>query len=288
MQITFRGVRGSYPVAAPHSVRYGGNTPCIEVWAGETCLIIDAGTGIRPLGKKLIEQDQREIHLLISHTHWDHVQGFPHFDPQHNENAHIRIYSLTHPDRSLCEIFRTQQQAPFYPVSIDAVEAQIEFLELTDGQPFQIGGAQISCHRLNHPGVTGGYRIEYGGKVLSYISDVDLYGPILLGNGMENGSQEEQRTWHKYLQNSARDLAHRADLMICDTFFLPDEYQPDWGHSRPEDAVHLGAEAQVQSLALFHHEPHRSDEEMDAIQERYREEAPCDLFAAVEGMELSL
>ena len=288
MQITLRGVRGSYPVAAPHSVRYGGNTPCIEVWAGETCLIIDAGTGIRSLGKKLIERDQREIHLLISHTHWDHVQGFPHFDPQHNENAHIRVYSLAHPDRSLGDIFRAQQQAPFYPVSLDAVEAQLEFLELTDGQPLQIGEAQISCHRLNHPSVTGGYRIEYGGKVLSYVSDVDLYGPTLLGDGMKNGSQQEQRTWHEYLQNSARDLAHRADLMICDTFFLPDEYQPDWGHSRPEDALRLGEEAQIQSLALFHHEPHRSDEEMDAIQERYRKEAPFDLFASVEGMELSL
>ena len=191
MQITFRGVRGSYPVAAPHSVRYGGNTPCIEVWAGETCLIIDAGTGIRPLGKKLIEQDQREIHLLISHTHWDHVQGFPHFDPQHSENAHIRIYSLTHPDRSLCEIFRTQQQAPFYPVSIDAVEAQIEFLELTDGQPFQIGGAQISCHRLNHPGVTGGFRIESGARTFAYICDTDLNGEYLLASDLPAHSDSD-------------------------------------------------------------------------------------------------
>ena len=288
MKITFRGVRGSYPVSAPHSVRYGGNTPCLEIWAGETCLIIDAGTGIRSLGKELVMRNQRDIHLLISHTHWDHVQGFPHFDPQHDENAHIRIYSLKHPDRSLGDIFRAQQRAPFYPVSIDDVEARIEFIELEDGQPFTIGEAKITCHRLNHPSVTGGYRIEHGGKVLAYVSDVDLYGPLLLGDGMQDLGEEEERKWHQHLQNSARDLAHRADLMVCDTFFLPEEYKPDWGHSRPDDALRLGEEAQIQRLALFHHEPHRSDEEIDAIQQRYRQAAPFDLFASVEGLELAL
>ena len=288
MEITFRGVRGSYPVAAPHSVRYGGNTSCIEVWAGDTCLIIDAGTGIRTLGKELIARDQRDIHLLISHTHWDHVQGFPHFAPQHDENAHIRIYSLAHADRALADIFRAQQQAPVYPVSIDDLEARIDFIDLQDAQSFQIGEVQITCHRLNHPSFTGGYRIEYGGKVLAYASDADIYGPNLLGDGMKNGAPELEQVRREHLQNSARDLAHRADLLICDTFFLPGEYQPDWGHSRPEDGLRLADEAQVQRLALFHHEPHRSDEEMDAIEERYRKEALCDLFASVEGMELSL
>jgi phosphoribosyl 1,2-cyclic phosphodiesterase len=288
MQITFWGVRGSFPVAAPHSIRYGGNTSCIEVSAGETCLIIDAGTGICSLGKDLVERDQLEIHLLISHTHWDHIQGFPHFAPQYNENAHIRIYSLAHEDRSLGDIFRAQQQAPFYPIPLADAEAQIEFVEMQDGEPITIGEAQITCHRLNHPSVTGGYRIEHQGKVLSYVSDVDLYGPILLGDGMKNGSPEQQRAGHRYLKKSARDLAHRADLMVCDTFFLPEEYKPDWGHSRPEDALRLGEEAQIERLALFHHEPHRSDDEIDAIQARYRKEAPFDLFASVEGLELAL
>jgi phosphoribosyl 1,2-cyclic phosphodiesterase len=188
----------------------------------------------------------------------------------------------------LGDIFRAQQQAPFYPVTLADVESRIEFIELQDGQSFTIGEAQVSCHRLNHPSVTGGYRIEHEGKVLSYVSDVDLYGPILHGAGMKNGSADQQRAWHQYLQKSALDLANRADLMICDTFFLPGEYKPDWGHSRPEDALRLGQEAQIQRLALFHHEPHRSDEEIDAIQERYRKEAPFDLFASVEGLTLAL
>ena len=105
---------------------------------------------------------------------------------------------------------------------------------------------------------------------------------------MKNGSADQQRAWHQYLQKSALDLANRADLMICDTFFLPEEYKPDWGHSRPEDALRLGQEAQIQRLALFHHDPHRSDEEIDVIQERYRKEAPFDLFASVEGLTLAL
>ncbi len=288
MQITFRGVRGSYPTATPHNMRYGGNTPCIEVWAGETCLIIDAGTGIRSLGRELVERDQQEIHLLISHTHWDHIQGFPHFAPQDSEKTHIHVYALSHPNQCIGDTLRTQQQAPFHTISIDERKAQIEFIEVNDGQPFAIGDAQISCHRLNHPSITGGYRIEYGNKTLSYVSDVDLYGPTLLGEGMKNGSPEEEQAWHQQLQNNARDLAHRADLMICDTFFLPEEYQHDWGHSRPEDALRLGDEAAIECLALFHHEPHRSDSEIDAVQEQYRKEAPFDLFASAEGLKLSL
>ena len=139
METTFRGVRSSYPVATPHSVRYGGNTSCIEVWAGETCLIIDAGTGIHALSKELIERDQRDIHLLISHTHWDHAQGFPHFDSQHNNKAHIRIYSLAHADRTLVDIFRTQQQTLFYSISIDDLEAQINFIDLQDNPSRSVG-----------------------------------------------------------------------------------------------------------------------------------------------------
>lgn len=288
METTFRGVRSSYPVATPHSVRYGGNTSCIEVWAGETCLIIDAGTGIHALSKELIERDQRDIHLLISHTHWDHAQGFPHFDSQHNNKAHIRIYSLAHADRTLVDIFRTQQQTLFYSISIDDLEAQINFIDLQDAQSFQIGGAQIACHRLNHTSFTGGYRIEYGDKILAYASDSDLYGPNLLGHGMRNDSPELEQIRRERLQNSACDLPHRAGLLICDTLFLPGEYQPDWGHSRPEDSLRIANEAQAQCIALFHHDPHRSDEEMDTIQGLYRKEALCDLFASVEGMELSL
>ena len=105
---------------------------------------------------------------------------------------------------------------------------------------------------------------------------------------MKNGSPEEELTWHQQLQNNACDLAHRANLMICDTFFLPEDCQHDWGHSRPEDALRLGDEAAIECLALFHHEPHRSDSEIDAVQEQYRKEAPFDLFASAEGLKLSL
>jgi phosphoribosyl 1,2-cyclic phosphodiesterase len=290
MKITFHGVRGSYPVAAPHAMRYGGNTPCLEIEAGATCIVIDAGTGICALGRRLVERGVRHIHLLLSHTHWDHIQGFPHFTPLYREEAYIRVYGLRRQDRSLGDILRAQQQAPFFPLPLEQAPARLEFIELEEGQQLAVGEAQVLCHRLNHPSVTGGFRLEHQGRALAYVCDADLYGPHLLGEGMDQGSKREQQRRRKHLQNRAGDLAHRADLVVCDTFFLPEEYKPDWGHSRPDDALRLARGAGARRVALFHHEPHRSDERLDQVQQEYQRAANghLEVLAAAEGMEVVL
>lgn len=290
MKITFRGVRGSFPVAAAHVLRYGGNTPCIQIDADPLAILIDAGTGIRTAGDDLVQREVDDIHLLISHTHWDHIQGLPHFAPLYREGTHLHIYALERPDRSLRDVLRGQQQAPFFPIPLDEMPARITCTELADGQQLAIGDLQVTCRRLNHPGVACGYRVERDEHALAYICDADLTTSLLLGEGMETGTEGEERQWLEHLEKGACDLAHSADLMVCDTFFLPEEYKPDWGHSRPEDALHLGLTAGVRRIAFFHHDPHRNDDQLDAVLERYRPEAAgaFDLVAAAEGMEFSL
>jgi phosphoribosyl 1,2-cyclic phosphodiesterase len=290
MQIAFWGVRGSFPVCREQSLRYGGNTPCLEVRAGGTVILIDAGTGIRAAGRSLVERGVRQIHLLLSHAHWDHIQGFPYFAPLRQPGTTIRVYSLRRPGTSLESIFAEQQRHPFFPVALGQSAAALEFVELDEGQVVEIGDTRVCSRRLNHPSVTGGFRLERQGRTLAYLSDVDLYTKLLLGAGLQTPSAAERRQRLEALLAGARDLAHGADLAVCDTFFRPEDYEPSWGHSRPEDALQLARDTGVGRLALFHHEPHRSDGEIDALLAHYRRQAggKLELIAAAEGLSLGL
>jgi len=291
MKMTFWGVRGSFPVTALSQLGYGGNTPCMEVEASGQTVIIDAGTGIRALGRAIVDRGQQDIEILLSHTHWDHIQGFPHFDPLYRDHTRITIHSLKHEQRSLMEIFREQQRSPFFPVSLDEVKAEVQFVEHEDGETFAVGDISITSRRLNHPGVAGGYRLEHGDSSLAYICDVDLYGPLLLAHELPDSStSDQQEHWLGQLRNRARDLGHRADWVICDTFFLPDEYVPDWGHSSIDDGLQLTREAEAGGFVFFHHRPGRDDTELDSLQRRYRDEAggEFDVLASKEGLEISL
>ncbi|MFH1570402.1 MAG: MBL fold metallo-hydrolase [Gemmatimonadota bacterium] len=290
MKVTFWGVRGSFPVSLPDSVRYGGNTPCVEVVAGSTTIIIDAGTGIRAAGQDLLERGVTAVDLLLSHPHWDHLQGFPHFPLLHTEGARIAVRSLRRGDCDLREIFAAQQRPPYFPVALDQVAATVTFEEIPEGQPFAVGEATVCCRQLNHPGVAGGFRIDHGGAVFTYICDADVYGELLLAGEVPVASEADRQRRLGELRDAARDLGHRADLLACDTFFLPEEYQPDWGHGRPDDALRLGTEAGARRVALFHHRPGRSDDQLDRVLERYRALADgrLELVAAREGLQVTL
>ena len=292
MKVTFWGVRGSYPVAADHCLRYGGNTACLEVEAGTTTLLVDAGTGIYAAGKSLQSRKISAIHLLVSHTHWDHIQGFPHFSPLLDASATICVYALGRSQQSLKAIFLAQQASPFFPLPLEQIKARLEFIELSDGETIQVGSARVTCKRLNHPGVAGGFRVENGNSVFSYVSDTDLHTDTLLGDDMP-ADDPEKSSCIEELRRGARDLAHRSDLLVCDTYFLTDEYRSDFGHSTPEDALRLGVESAAKRVALFHHRPDRSDDSIDEILLRYRAEAAkapthLELVAATEGLEVNL
>ena len=290
MKVTFWGVRGSFPVAQSPCLHYGGNTPCVEVEAGASTIVIDAGTGIDQAGKNLVERGIRQIDLLISHTHWDHVQGFPHFAPLYRLDTNIRIYGPKRPDRSLEEIFAILQQPQFSSTPLDQIVAKVEFIELQENENFSIGDCRVQSRRLNHPGVTYGYRIEHQDLVFSYICDADIFGELLLGDHLPAASQRDREESLERLRQDTRDLAHRTDMMVCDTFFMPDEYDPGWGHSRPDDALRLARETQTRRLVLFHHRPERTDDELAEIFAHYQSRAPdgIELLAARERLQVIL
>lgn len=290
MKIRFWGVRGSFPVSSPDTIRYGGNTPCIEVQTDDGTIVIDAGTGIRGLGKSLLERSVTRFDLLLSHAHWDHIQGFPHFEPLFRSDVTVTVHALRHPSHSLPSIFAGQQQRPFYPVSLHDMNARIDFVEHEDGDVFEIAGARILCHRLNHPGVTGGFRLESGARTFAYVCDTDLNGECLLASDLAGTSDAERAEWLARLRRAAGDLGHSADLVVCDTFFHAEEYDPTWGHSRPEDFLEFATQTGAGTVCLFHHRPTRSDDDLDAIVDACRAKVDGSLrvLGAREGQQIDL
>jgi phosphoribosyl 1,2-cyclic phosphodiesterase len=292
MKVSFWGVRGSFPVSTPEHTRYGGNTPCVEVASDTESVLIDAGTGIRLAGKSMVERGQKRIALLLSHTHWDHIQGLPHFEPLHCPDTKISIHSIRRDNRSLHDIVFEQQRSPFFPISLDDVQAELTFIEHDDGESFDIGDIRVLCKRLNHPGIAAGYRLECDGSVFAYICDTDLYGEKLqyADELSDTATAEERLACLEELRQGARDLGHSADLIVCDTFFLPDEFEPEWGHSTPDDAIRLATEAQAKRVGLFHHRPGRKDDQLDALVERYRKRTngSLEILACREGLHLTL
>ena len=302
MKARFWGVRGSIPVPGPQTNRYGGNTSCVQIDAeGMDPIVIDAGTGIRRLGKDLATRDFGEgrgvAHLLISHTHWDHIQGLPYFSPLYTRGNRLHVYALRR-DTHLRAVFASQTESPYFPVSLDELRADVDFHELGDSQRFEIGPAVVRCTRLNHPWIALAYRIDLEGRSVVYASDTAPFTDILfehefIGQPPAPGEPVDpgKAALLMAMRDALVDLCRGADLLIYDTQFTPEEYRqkPHWGHSTPDDAIAIAREADVKKLALYHHAPHRTDDEQDAILEHYRDALrgqPLQLVAAYEGLEL--
>src|SRR5262249_36905883 len=185
MRVRFWGVRGSLPSPGVHTNRYGGNTSCVEVRIGDQGprIIIDAGTGIRKLGKDMANaefgQGQGAAHLLISHTHWDHIQGLPFFSPLYHKGNRIFVYARQRDDTHLRAVFQSQTEDPYFPVPFDSVQADVALRELIEGARFEIGPVKVSCTRLNHPWIAMAYRLDYEGHSLAYVTDTAPFRDIL-------------------------------------------------------------------------------------------------------------
>ena len=307
MRVRFWGVRGSLPVPGSKTERYGGNTSCVEVRsAAGTRVIIDAGTGIRRLGKDLMRQEfeggQGAAHLLISHTHWDHIQGLPFFAPLYQEGNHLYVYARGRDDLHLRAVFASQTDDPYFPVPIEEAEAKISFRELTDSAQFEIADVKVACARLNHPYIATAYRLTADGASVVYVSDTAPFSDILFEDefvARPPSPGAEMPPAHRQKLAKMRDgivrLCAGADLVIYDTMFTNEDYQriPHYGHSRPADAVDVCREADAKRLALFHHAPERTDAEIDGILADTRALAErsgtkLDIVAAYEGLEVEL
>ncbi|HEY8716235.1 MAG TPA: MBL fold metallo-hydrolase [Candidatus Acidoferrum sp.] len=276
-KLSFWGVRGSTPTVDPGTWRYGGNTPCLELLTPDGIqIILDCGTGLRVLGSRCAAPNgskAQETHILVTHYHWDHIQGIPFFAPLYAENNHFHFYSFRSKflgRESLKQVFETQMALPYFPVNMSAMNAKRKFQEVAGGDSFHIGENKVTARWLNHPQGCLGYRIETSAGTVVYATD------------NEPGDAK--------LDKSLRELATGADIFINDAQFTPEQLattKKGWGHSSWKEGVQIAREANASTLVLFHHDPDSSDRVVDNILREAREEFDS-VFAASEGMVVAL
>ena len=272
LTVRFWGVRGSIPTPDAGFLRVGGNTACVEIRAAAgTALVLDAGTGIRGLGYALAAEaagEPGEVHLALSHFHWDHLQGLPFFAPLYAPGQTVRFYAATDDDRLLA-LLRGQMTTPYFPVPFGDLAAATETVRVRDGEPFEVGPMTVRPFPLHHPQGAHGFRIEVDGAAVVYATDY------------EHGSAAHDE--------GLREVAHGADLLISDAQYTPDEYalRRGWGHTTWEHATALAERAEVGRLLLFHHDPSHDDDALGRIcglaRERFAETG-----LAMEGLEVEL
>jgi phosphoribosyl 1,2-cyclic phosphodiesterase len=269
LSIRFWGVRGSCPSPGPETAGVGGNTSCVEVTAGSTRFALDAGTGLRRLGAHLAAKRSGPVDLtvLLSHVHWDHIQGLPFFGPVYAQGTRL-VLAGGNTGAVLRDTLRRQMSAPTFPVDWNDVPASREYVELRDGACTRFGDAEVRTARANHPDAVFAYRVEHAGRSIVYATDTEHYACV---------------------DPRLAALARGADVLVYDAQYLPEEYgaKVGWGHSTYEAGAALARAAGVRKLVLFHHDPARSDEDVAGIEERARGVFD-DVVAAREGLTIEL
>ena len=296
--LKFWGVRGSIPVPGPGTVRYGGNTSCVEVRADGEIIVLDAGTGIRLLGLALEQEfGSQPIHLalLITHVHWDHIQGFPFFVPAYNDKNKVHIFGYDGADTGLREILRGQMATPFFPVRLYDLPGKIDITKLAVME-FNVGPVRVRAEMMNHPGVCVGYRLFTSRGSVAYLPDTEPYDAFKLHSAKSHLLSPEQT--RKRAEKGRADLVkflHGTDVLILDTQYTDEEYQSHigWGHGSLGTAVSLALDATVRKLVLFHHDPSHDDEAIDRMLKEARKlaaksETYMEVEAAREGAEFTL
>jgi phosphoribosyl 1,2-cyclic phosphodiesterase/ActR/RegA family two-component response regulator len=292
-RVRFWGVRGSIASPGPDTVYYGGNTSCVEVRADGELIILDAGTGLRGLGQELKREFQDKpmrLTMLVTHTHWDHIQGFPFFAPAYDPANRMRILAFEGPRKGLEATLSIQMESPYFPITIHAMPSNIEFVELK-GLDFEVGPVQVKAAFMNHPGVCVGYRLNTRAGSVVYFPDNELYGRLLDTTNREENQTEFARRQDARLQEFIRG----ADIVISDAQYDAQEYASHvgWGHSCVDDVVALAIASGVKQLFLFHHDPDHSDAHIAQMLASARSQvarAGSDLKveAAREGLEVRL
>ena len=269
--VRFWGVRGSVPTPGPDTVHYGGNTSCVEVLCGSRRIIIDGGTGLRVLGQTLRHETGINADILLSHTHLDHIEGLPFFAPAFDIGNQFRIWAgHLLPKNTLEQTLGRLMSAPLFPVPLEAFWPQVRYYDFRAGDALALSGDIIvRTVMLDHPNDAVGYRIEFDGRAVCYVSDT-THIPGETNQGI-------------------LDLIRDADLVVYDAMFTEQERaaRPHWGHSTWEEGVRLAKLADAKTLALFHHDPIRNDAELKALGERAAARLPGTIVAT-EGQTVTI
>ena len=275
MKIMFHGVRGSTPCHGPQTVKYGGNTACVSVHAdGQRPLLLDLGTGLRYFGQQYSQSTSAPIDAvaLVTHMHWDHIQGLPFFSPIIRDGARLEIYGPRQDNgSSFMNAVSNAIRQPTFPVELHDLRGKFEFSDV-ESSHFMVDDFVVTSRPVPHNGPTVGYRIEFGGKSIAYISDHQqpLDGSFAVADGV-------------------RELAENVDLLIHDSQFTPQEFElkSNWGHCTTDFAIHVATACRARQLALFHHDPDRTDGELDDLA-RCLSNAGTHVFIAKEGATVEL
>lgn len=251
MYLKFWGTRGSCPVSGPQYAKFGGNTSCLEVSYGKAHLIIDAGTGIRPLGEELLKQKE-PFHLLLSHTHWDHVNGFPFFEPLYSVHSEIRIWSPSENQKSGRQIFDHLLSNDFFPVRLDELKAKLHFFSIHEKEPLKIGPLTVHFHKTDHPSSAYCFKIQTPRQTIGYATDNELC-----------------KGYHGELASAPKNLSliqffSGCDFLIHEAQYSPEEYRQKegWGHSSVTNAIAFIQQAKISRWMVVHHDPKHTDDDL--------------------------
>src|SRR5215471_13170173 len=274
-RIKLWGTRGSIAVPGPETLRYGGNTTCVELRADDEIIVLDAGSGIRPLCAALKQEfEQRPINLslLITHAHWDHIQGFPFFKPAYDPKNEIRIFGFDGAGATFREIMTEPMKSPFFPITMRELSAKMDINKLSE-MNLSLGKVDVHAAFVNHPGVCVGYRIFTSGGSVAFLPDHEPYEFFLHAARGKQLSPEQAREIATDQHAALVQFLRGSDILILDSQYTDQEYKTHigWGHGSTSGAVALALEAEVQTLLLFHHDPNHNDEMIDTMVESARE-----------------
>ena len=299
LSVKFWGVRGSIPSPGPDTVIYGGNTSCLEIRADERLLIVDLGTGVRPLGEWLIKNDLKkygkiEADIFVTHTHWDHILGFPMFTPVYIPGTVLRITGpVTFENETLKDIIETQLSYRYWPVRAEELAASIEYRQMKETTIDLGGGLTVTGKYVNHPVLCLGYRFDYKGKSIAAIIDHEPFHNLFTTHPDDAGFDAETAREGEIAAAEENEkiinFIKNADIVIHDAQYTEEEYSKKhgWGHTCYEDAIKMTENTNIKKLAFYHHEPSRTDSQIQALEENYKKYSSVEIMMAKEGLVLT-
>jgi phosphoribosyl 1,2-cyclic phosphodiesterase len=295
-RLKFWGTRGSISVPGPGTLRYGGNTTCVEVRADDEIIVLDAGSGIRSLGIALEKEFRTQpikLSLLVTHAHWDHIQGLPFFAPVYEKKNEIRVRGYDGVDTTFGEIMAEPMKAPFFPIAMRELSASIDIKKLTEME-FCLGKVQVRARFVNHPGVCAGYRVLTSAGSIAFLPDHEPFRFLHSAKANDMSPEQAKKTAEEQ-RIGLVEFLHGSDILILDAQYTDTEYESHvgWGHGSISSAVSLALDAKVRRLLLFHHDPSHDDTKVNAMVDDARRIAresgnELEVDAAREGEELVL